>query len=96
MTMPVIEIGLPGRAGDVKWRFHGANTVVRVLETVICLAFVHGEEKPNEPMVIGTHQLQNYMIEFDFSTTLMAFRALLSRIFLERILRRILKTVNVS
>ncbi|KAF8079813.1 hypothetical protein N665_0999s0012 [Sinapis alba] len=73
MNVPVIEIGLPGRAGQVKWRFHGANTVVRVLETVICLAFVDGGEKPHESMVIGTHQLQDYMIEFDFSTRRMAF-----------------------
>ncbi|CAH8365334.1 unnamed protein product [Eruca vesicaria subsp. sativa] len=73
MNVPVIEIGLPGRAGEVKWRFHGANTVVRVLETVICLAFVDGGKKPNEPMVIGSHQLQDYMIEFDLSTTRMAF-----------------------
>ncbi|KAG2273522.1 hypothetical protein Bca4012_045768 [Brassica carinata] len=73
MNVPVIEIGLPGRAGEVKWRFHGANTVVRVLETVICLAFADGGKKPTEPMVIGTHQLQDYMIEFDLSTTRMAF-----------------------
>ncbi|KAG2300139.1 hypothetical protein Bca4012_011739 [Brassica carinata] len=73
VNVPVIEIGLPGRAGEVKWRFHGANTVVRVLETVICLAFVDGGEKPHEPMVIGTHQLQDYMIEFDYSTRRMAF-----------------------
>ncbi|KAJ0243842.1 Eukaryotic aspartyl protease family protein [Hirschfeldia incana] len=73
MNVPVIEIGLPGRSGEVKWRFHGANTVVRVLETVICLAFVDGGEKPHESMVIGTHQLQDYMIEFDLSTSRMAF-----------------------
>ncbi|CAH8365325.1 unnamed protein product [Eruca vesicaria subsp. sativa] len=72
MNVPVIEIGLPGRAGEVKWRFHGANTVVRVSETVICLAFVDGGKKPIEPMVIGTHQFQDYMIEFDLSTSRMA------------------------
>ncbi|KAJ0238601.1 hypothetical protein HA466_0237810 [Hirschfeldia incana] len=72
-NVPVIEIGLPGRAGEVKWSFHGDNTVVRVLETVICLAFIDGGKKPKESIVIGTHQLQDYMIDFDFSTTLMAF-----------------------
>ncbi|KAF3563178.1 hypothetical protein DY000_02018495 [Brassica cretica] len=40
MNVPVIEIGLPGNGREVKWRFDGANTVVRFLETVICLAFV--------------------------------------------------------
>ncbi|KFK26153.1 hypothetical protein AALP_AA8G210400 [Arabis alpina] len=72
-NMPVIEIGLPGRAGEVKWRFHGANTVVNVMETVVCLAFVDGGKKPKEMMVIGTHQLQDYMLEFDFSRTMFTF-----------------------
>ncbi|KAG2311810.1 hypothetical protein Bca52824_023367 [Brassica carinata] len=72
-NVPVIEFVLPGRAGEVKWRFHGENTVVRVLETVICLAFIDGGKKPKESMVTGTHQFQDYMIDFDFSTTLMAF-----------------------
>ncbi|CAH2072388.1 unnamed protein product [Thlaspi arvense] len=72
-NVPVIEIGVPGRAGEVKWRFHGANTVVRVMETVVCLAFVDGGKNLKESMVIGTHQLQDFMIDFDFSTTLLAF-----------------------
>lgn len=72
-NVPVIEIGLPGRAGEVKWRFHGANTVVKVTETVVCLAFVDGGKKPKELMMIGTHQLQDYMLEFDFSRTMLAF-----------------------
>ncbi|KAF8048832.1 hypothetical protein N665_2382s0002 [Sinapis alba] len=73
MDVSVMEIGLPGNGREVKWRFQGANMVERVSETVICLAFVDGGKKPNESMVIGTHQLQNYLIEFDFSTTRMAF-----------------------
>ncbi|CAH8313613.1 unnamed protein product [Eruca vesicaria subsp. sativa] len=72
-NVPVIEIGLPGRAGEVKWSFHGENTVVRVLETVICLAFIDGGKQLKESVIIGTHQLQDYMIDFDFSTTRMAF-----------------------
>lgn len=72
-NVPVIEIGLPGRAVEVKWEFYGANTVVKVKETVMCLAFIDGGKTSKEVMVIGTHQLQNYMVEFDFSTTLLAF-----------------------
>ncbi|KAF8079811.1 hypothetical protein N665_0999s0010 [Sinapis alba] len=73
MDVSVMEIGLPGNGREVKWRFQGANMVERVSETVICLAFVDGGKKPNESIVIGTHQLQNYLIEFDLSTTRMAF-----------------------
>ncbi|XP_048624971.1 probable aspartic proteinase GIP2 [Brassica napus] len=69
----VMEIGLPGNGKEVKWRFQGENMVERVSETVICLAFVDGGKKPNESMVIGTHQLQEYLIEFDFSTMRVAF-----------------------
>ncbi|KAF8079812.1 hypothetical protein N665_0999s0011 [Sinapis alba] len=73
MDVSVMEIGLPGNEREVKWMFQGVNMVERVSETVICLAFVDGGKKPNEPMVIGIHQLQDYLIEFDFSTTRMAF-----------------------
>ncbi|CAH8365349.1 unnamed protein product [Eruca vesicaria subsp. sativa] len=73
MDVSVMEIGLPGNGKEVKWRFQGANMVERVSETVICLAFVDGGSKPNESMVIGTHQLENYLIEFDLSTTRIAF-----------------------
>ncbi|KAG2300132.1 hypothetical protein Bca52824_036604 [Brassica carinata] len=73
MDVSVMEIGLPGNGKEVRWRFQGANMVVRVSETVICLAFVDGGKKPTESMVIGTHQLENYLIEFDLSTTRMAF-----------------------
>ncbi|KAG2273515.1 hypothetical protein Bca52824_056070 [Brassica carinata] len=68
MDVSVMEIALPGNGKEVKWRFQGANMVERVSETVICLAFVDGGNKPTESMVIGTHQLQEYLIEFDFST----------------------------
>uniref|UniRef100_A0A0D3EE57 Xylanase inhibitor C-terminal domain-containing protein n=2 Tax=Brassica TaxID=3705 RepID=A0A0D3EE57_BRAOL len=73
MNVTSVEIGLPGNGREVKWTFHGKNTVVRVLETVICLAFVDGGEKPKESMVIGTHQLQDYILNFDMSTTRLAF-----------------------
>ncbi|KAG7555790.1 Aspartic peptidase domain superfamily [Arabidopsis suecica] len=72
-NVPVIEIGLPGRVGEVKWGFYGGNTVVKVKETVMCLAFIDGGKKPKDLMVIGTHQLQDHMLEFDFSGTVLAF-----------------------
>ncbi|CAH2072389.1 unnamed protein product [Thlaspi arvense] len=73
LHLPAIEFGLPGRVGEVKWKFHAENTVVFVMETVVCLAFVDGGKKPNDLMVIGTHQLQDYMVELDFSRTVLAF-----------------------
>ncbi|XP_010420701.1 PREDICTED: basic 7S globulin 2-like [Camelina sativa] len=70
-NVPVIDIGVPGRGGEVKWSFHGANTVVNVTETVMCLAFLDGGQNPKDLLVIGTHQLQDHMLEIDFSTSLM-------------------------
>ncbi|XP_010420700.1 PREDICTED: basic 7S globulin 2-like [Camelina sativa] len=72
-NVPVIEIGLPGRMGEVKWGFYGANAVVKVKETVMCLAYIDGGKKPKDLMVIGTHQVQDHMLEFDFSRTVLAF-----------------------
>lgn len=69
MNVPVIEIGLPGRAGEEKWRFYGTNTVVKVLETVVYLAFVDGERSLMSRWSLDT-STSEYMIEFYFSTTL--------------------------
>ncbi|KAL1203326.1 putative aspartic proteinase GIP1 [Cardamine amara subsp. amara] len=74
-NVPMIEIGLPNvnATSEVKWAFYDANTLVKVNETVKCLAFIDGGNKPKDLMVIGTHQLQDYMIEFDFNTTALSF-----------------------
>lgn len=56
-NMPVIEIGLPGNMREVRWTFHGTNTVVNINKKVICLAFTDGGMKPKENIVIGTYQL---------------------------------------
>ncbi|KAF8077479.1 hypothetical protein N665_1034s0018 [Sinapis alba] len=74
-NVPEIEFGLPGKtAGDeVKWGFYGANTVVKVSEMVMCLAFDDGGKNPENWIVIGTHQLEDYLLEFDFSTSTFSF-----------------------
>ncbi|CAN8255870.1 unnamed protein product [Cochlearia groenlandica] len=72
--LPVIEIGMPGRTLEVKWRFDGANTVVKVTDMVMCFAFFDGGNDPNkEVIVLGTHQLQDYMLEFNFITNAFSF-----------------------
>ncbi|XP_017256037.1 probable aspartic proteinase GIP2 [Daucus carota subsp. sativus] len=60
-VVPYIDIGL---AGNTHWRFYGANSMVAVNNDVLCLAFV------DAPFVrssihIGSHQMENYLIEFD-------------------------------
>ncbi|XP_056851757.1 probable aspartic proteinase GIP2 [Raphanus sativus] len=71
--VPEIEFGLPWKTGEVKWGFYGANSVVEVSEMVTCLAFYDGGQYPEDSIVIGTHQLQDYLLEFDFSTSTFSF-----------------------
>ncbi|CAN6848486.1 unnamed protein product [Brassica oleracea] len=72
-NVPKIEFGLPGKTGEVTWGFYGANTVVKVSEMVMCLAFYDGGKNLNDWIVIGTHQLQEYLLEFDLSTSTFSF-----------------------
>ncbi|KAK1351737.1 Basic 7S globulin [Heracleum sosnowskyi] len=61
-VVPYIDIGL---AGKQHWRFYGANSMVSVKKDVLCLAFVDGGSKPRTSVVIGGHQMEEYLIEFD-------------------------------
>ncbi|KAF2564519.1 hypothetical protein F2Q70_00014489 [Brassica cretica] len=72
-NVPKIEFGLPGKTGEVTWGVYGANTVVKVSEMVMCLAFYDGGKNLNDWIVIGTHQLQEYLLEFDLSTSTFSF-----------------------
>ncbi|KAF8107378.1 hypothetical protein N665_0122s0022 [Sinapis alba] len=72
-NMSVIEIGMPGNMREARWTFHGTNTVVNINKKVVCLAFIDGGKKLKENIVIGTYQLQNYIISFDMSRTQFRF-----------------------
>ncbi|CAH8386251.1 unnamed protein product [Eruca vesicaria subsp. sativa] len=72
-NIPVIEIGVPGKIREERWTFHGTNTVVNINKKVICLAFIDAGKKPKENIVVGTYQLQNYIVTFDMSRTELTF-----------------------
>ncbi|KAL8121708.1 putative aspartic proteinase GIP2 [Apium graveolens] len=61
-VVPYIDIGF---AGKQHWRFYGSNSMVSVNKDVLCLAFVDGGSTPTTSVVIGAHQMENYLIEFD-------------------------------
>ncbi|WOH03280.1 hypothetical protein DCAR_0622676 [Daucus carota subsp. sativus] len=65
-VVPYIDIGLTG--GKQHWRFYGANSMVLVKKDVLCLAFVDGGSSVRTSVVIGGHQMENYLIEFDLVT----------------------------
>ncbi|XP_017216756.1 probable aspartic proteinase GIP2 [Daucus carota subsp. sativus] len=76
-VVPYIDIGL---AGNQHWRFYGANSMVSLKKDVLCLAFVDGGSKPRTSVVIGGHQMENYLIEFDLvSSKLVISTSLLFR-----------------
>ncbi|KAL2486985.1 Eukaryotic aspartyl protease family protein [Abeliophyllum distichum] len=69
--VPTIDIVLPGK--DVYWRIYGANSMVKVNNNVLCLAFVDGGKKPRTSIVIGGHQLEDNLLEFDLVSSKLSF-----------------------
>lgn len=61
--VPYIDLVL---ASKKYLRFYGANSMVEAnKKDALCFAFVDGGSKPKTSIVLGGHQLENYLIEFD-------------------------------
>ncbi|PWA68677.1 eukaryotic aspartyl protease family protein [Artemisia annua] len=71
--VPDIDIVLPGNAVLVKLKLSGSNLMVEVKKNVICLAIIDGGAEPRTSIVLGGHQLENRLIEFDLSTSILGF-----------------------
>lgn len=69
--VPTIDLVLPGK--NVYWRIHGANSLVKVNNNVSCLAFVDGGKEPRTSIVIGGHQLEDNLLEFDLVSSKLSF-----------------------
>ncbi|KAM1380189.1 hypothetical protein ACFX2I_021950 [Malus domestica] len=50
-----------------------ANSMVYVSNDVLCLGFVDGGEKPRTSIVIGGHQLEDNLLQFDLATSRLGF-----------------------
>lgn len=71
--VPTIDLVLKG---GVQWRIHGSNSMVKVGKNVLCLGFVDAgsEEGPLETsIVIGGHQLEDNLLEFDLVSSRLGF-----------------------
>ncbi|KAJ0113077.1 hypothetical protein Patl1_03413 [Pistacia atlantica] len=62
---------------NVTWSIFGANSMVEVNQDVYCLGFVNGGNNPRTSIVIGGHQLENILLQFDLATSRLGFSALL-------------------
>ncbi|KAG9154110.1 hypothetical protein Leryth_000607 [Lithospermum erythrorhizon] len=61
---------------DVFWRIFGVNSMVRILRRDVdawCLGFVDGGDEPTYSIVIGGHQMEDNLLQFDLQTQRLGF-----------------------
>ncbi|KAE8680805.1 2-hydroxyisoflavanone dehydratase-like [Hibiscus syriacus] len=68
--VPVIDLNLPNK---VVWRIFGFNSMVEVKDDILCLAFVDGGLEPTTSIVIGGHQLEDNLLQFDLAASRLGF-----------------------
>ncbi|KAF8016938.1 hypothetical protein BT93_H2206 [Corymbia citriodora subsp. variegata] len=59
--------------GGVQWRIEGANSMVRVSKDVMCLGFLDGGTYGIGAMLIGGHQMEDTLVEFDVGSSTFGF-----------------------
>lgn len=70
-SVPVIDLLLQSEM--VKWRIHGHNSMVKVSDDVMCLGFLDGGDNLGNSIVLGGHQLEDNLLEFDLGTSMLGF-----------------------
>ncbi|RDX72462.1 hypothetical protein CR513_48053, partial [Mucuna pruriens] len=70
LDVPIIELDLEG---GVQWTIYGGNSMVLVNKKVACLGFVDGGKEPKTSVVIGGHQLEDNLLEFDLVSSKLSF-----------------------
>ncbi|KAL2229864.1 basic 7S globulin 2-like [Sesamum indicum] len=70
-SAPTIDLVLPGN--DVYWRINGGNSLVEIDQKTTCLAFVDGGSNTRTSIVIGAHQLEENLLEFDLVSSQLRF-----------------------
>ncbi|KAK7303249.1 hypothetical protein RJT34_14151 [Clitoria ternatea] len=70
LDVPTIDLELEG---GVHWKIHGGNSMVLVNKEVACLGFVDGGKEPKTSIVVGGHQLEDNLLEFDLVSSKLSF-----------------------
>jgi len=70
LDVPTIGLVLQG---GVEWTIFGGNSFVLVNKNVACLGFVDGGKEPRTAVVIGGHQLEDNLLEFDLVSSKLGF-----------------------
>ncbi|KAL0391042.1 UNVERIFIED_CONTAM: putative aspartic proteinase GIP1 [Sesamum calycinum] len=74
-SVPTIDLVL--QSEQVFWRIHGSNSMVRVRTKnrvdAWCLGFVDGGDAPRTSIIIGGHQLEDNLLQFDLERGRLGF-----------------------
>ena len=70
-AVPQIDLVLDNK-GAV-WSIFGSNSMVVVRDGVYCLGFVDGGEIPMTSIVIGGHQIEDNLLQFDLASLRLGF-----------------------
>ncbi|KAK7245811.1 hypothetical protein RIF29_40662 [Crotalaria pallida] len=71
--VPDIKLIVGGRIRDESFEICAHNSLVEARKGVVCLAFVDGGRDGGATIVIGGHQLEDRIMEFDLSTSILSF-----------------------
>ncbi|XP_027338829.1 basic 7S globulin 2-like [Abrus precatorius] len=72
-AVPTINLVIEGQFGGESFEIFGHNSMVEVEKGVVCLAFVDGGRQAKTAVVIGGYQLEDRVLEFDLSTSILSF-----------------------
>ncbi|KAL7251880.1 hypothetical protein ACSBR1_013683 [Camellia fascicularis] len=73
----VPNIGFVFENKDVYWDLHGANLMVEISREVVCLGLLDGGLNPRTSIVIGAHQLEDNLLQFDLAASKLGFTSTL-------------------
>ncbi|KAK3031176.1 hypothetical protein RJ639_035333 [Escallonia herrerae] len=70
-AVPQIDLVLQGESEY--WRIFGVNSMVNAGNDVLCLGFVDGGLNPRTSIVIGGHQIEDNLLQFDLAASRLGF-----------------------
>ncbi|WOG94828.1 hypothetical protein DCAR_0314125 [Daucus carota subsp. sativus] len=70
-SVPSIDLVL--QSESVVWTITGSNSMVYINDNVLCLGFVDGGSNSRTSIVIGGHQLEDNLVQFDLATSRVGF-----------------------
>ncbi|KAJ9548419.1 hypothetical protein OSB04_020962 [Centaurea solstitialis] len=74
ITGPAVpDIDLVLEENNVQLRLYGSSSMVEAKKDVICLAFINGGDLAKTSIVLGGHQLEERLLEFDLAASKLGF-----------------------